>query len=49
MRKLDIWFESHDPFDPDVPYMRSLSSGLATKESDNINCEDAEEVGKWME
>ena len=54
MRKLDIWFESHDPFDPDVPYLRSLSSGLAAQESDNINCDDAEKVGlniqkKWME
>ena len=45
MKKFDLWFQIHDPFDPDVPSLRSLSSGLAAKESDNINCDTAEEVG----
>ena len=33
------------PFDSDN-LLRSLSSGLTATENDNINCDDAESVGK---
>lgn len=49
MEKLDAWFQTHDPFDPDIPTLRSLSTGLTAGESDNINCDDAEVVGQMIQ
>ena len=44
MNKFIDWFGSHDPFDGDVPQLRSLSSGLAASESDGIKCDETEKV-----
>ena len=49
MKKIDLWFESHDPFDTSVPTLRSLSSGLCAQDSDKINCDDAEQVGEVIQ
>ena len=38
------WFGSHDPFDGNVPQLRSVSSGLAASESDGIKCDETEKV-----
>ena len=38
------WFGSHDPFDGNVPQLRSLSSGLAASEDDGIKCDETENV-----
>ncbi|CAM1308181.1 Uncharacterised protein at_DN2294 [Pycnogonum litorale] len=48
MEKLDAWFQTHDPFNPDIPTLRSLSTGLTAGESD-INCDDAEVVGQMIQ
>lgn len=49
MQKLDAWFQTHDPFDPDVSTLRSLSTGLTAGDSDNINCDNAEVVGQMIQ
>ena len=36
------WFDSHDPFDGNVPQVRSVSSGLAASEGDGIKCDETE-------
>ena len=38
------WFDSHDPFDGNVPQVRSVSSGLAASEGDGIKCDETEKV-----
>ena len=38
------WFDSHDPFDGNVPQVRSVSSGLAASEDDGIKCDETEKV-----
>ena len=38
------WFGSHDPFDGNVPQLRSLSSGLAASEGDGIKFDETEKV-----
>ena len=45
MNKCLDWFRSHDPFDGNVPQLRSLVSGLASSEGDGINCDETEKVG----
>ena len=36
-------FGSHDPFDGNVPQLRSLSSGLAASAGDGIKCDETGE------
>ena len=38
------WFGSHDPFDGNLPQLRSLSSRLAASEGDDIKCDETEKV-----
>ena len=38
------WFNSHDPFDGNVPQVRSVSSGLAASEGDGVKCDETEKV-----
>ena len=45
LRKIYAWFNKHNPFDSNNS-LRILSSGLTVTENDNINCGDAESVGK---
>ena len=45
MIKFLDWFRLHDPFDGNVPQLRSLASGLASSEGDGINCDETEKVG----
>ena len=49
LQKLVAWFDIHDPFQPNEPLLRSLSSGLAAKETDKVNCDDAEQVGQHIQ
>ena len=44
MNKCIDWFDSHDPFDGNVPHLRFLSSRLAASEGDDIKCDEAEKV-----
>ena len=43
------WFRSHDPFDGNVPQLRSLATGLASSESDGINYDETEKVGSEIQ
>ena len=45
LRKIYAWFNKHNPFTSNNS-LRSLSSGLTAIENDNMNCDDAESVGK---
>ena len=45
LRKIYAWFNKHNPFTSNNS-LRSLSSGLTATENDNMNCDDAESVGK---
>ena len=47
--KLDAWFQTHDPFDPDILTLRSLATGLTAAVCDNINCDAAEVVGQMIQ
>ena len=38
------WFGSHDPFDGNLPQLRSLSRRLAAGEGDDIKCDETEKV-----
>ena len=42
-------FRSHDPFDGNVPQLRSLTSGLASNKGDGINCDETEKVGSEIQ
>lgn len=44
--KVVHWFEEHNPFAEDDGKLRSLASGVAASDSDNINCDEAEMVGR---
>lgn len=47
MSKIYEWFDQHEPFDENVPGLRSLSSGVIA--DDKINCDSAEEIGYTMQ
>ena len=49
MNKCLDWFHSHDPFDGNIPQLRSLASGFASSEGDGINCEETEKVGSEIQ
>ena len=44
MNKCIDWFRSHDPFDGNLPQLRSLSSRLAASEGDDNKCDETEKV-----
>ena len=46
MLKLIGWFEEHSPFDMTQPSLRSFASGVTATPDDNINCDEAEQVGE---
>jgi hypothetical protein len=45
LKKLTDWFVNNNPFDTNYPALRSLSSEITATSEDNINCDDAENVG----
>ncbi|KAG7161305.1 hypothetical protein Hamer_G023049 [Homarus americanus] len=45
MKKFMDGFQLHDPFDSEVPELRSLASGLTASEGDGINCDETGKVG----
>ena len=49
MNKFIDWFRSHDPFDGNVPQLRSLVSGLASSEGHGINCDETETIGSEIQ
>ena len=51
MNKFLDWFRSHDPFDGNVPQLRSPASGLASSEGDGINnyCDETEKIGSEIQ
>ena len=49
MNKFLDWFRSHDPFDGNVPKLRSLASGLASSECDGVKCDETEKVGSEIQ
>ena len=49
LMKLLTWFQIHDPFDINVGTLRSISSGITASEEGDINCDDAENVGKEIQ
>ena len=47
--KLIQWFDEHNPLDMNQPSLRSLVTGITATADDNINCDDAEEVGNALQ
>lgn len=43
------WFDGHEPFDPNEPRLRSISSGLIAGPDDHINCDETELVGSIIQ
>ena len=46
LEKIKSWFDHDNPFNINAPKLRSLSSGLTASDGDQINCDDAEQVGR---
>ena len=44
--KFISWFEEHNPFDSDDCTLHSLTSGIASSDTDDVNCDSAESVGE---
>jgi len=45
LQKIIEWFKGHNPFDTSDIRLCSLSTGVAASAEDNINCDQAEEIG----
>ena len=45
-KKIELFFEVQNPFDPEEPDLSNLFTGLTTKTDDQINCDQTEEIGK---
>ena len=42
---ITLWLKCHSPFDTTSKELRSIASGLTARDKDNINCDDAEDIG----
>ena len=49
MKYIQEWFDQHELFDLNEPWLRSLSSGLTASDGDGVNCEKTEEVGEAIQ
>ena len=49
LRKMHQWWEASNLFDFSNQRLRSFSTGLAAKKTDNINCDKAEEVRQYVQ
>ena len=47
--KVCAWVDQFNPFDIADGRLRSLSNGLACSVNDDINCDEAEEVGRTLQ
>ena len=47
--KILQWFETRDPFNMELPMLRSLTTGLTATDEDGINCDQTEEVGEKIQ
>ena len=45
-KKIELFFEAHNPFDSEETDLRNLFTGLTAKTDDQINCDQTEEIGK---
>lgn len=45
LQKIIKWLDSHSPFESDVASLRSLASDISANKDDDINCDNAEEIG----
>ena len=45
VRKIQEWFDQHEPFNLNEEKLRSLSSGLTAADGDGVNCDKTEQVG----
>ena len=43
------WLDQFDPFETGDARLRSLSTGLAASENDEINCDEAESIGQSIQ
>ena len=43
--RIIAWFDMHDPFNPAEQSLKCISSGLTAQTNDEINCDDAENIG----
>lgn len=47
--KLKDWLTKSSPFNEEEPFLKSISTGLTATKEDQINCDDAEQVGKAIQ
>ena len=45
-KMIELFFEVHNPFDPEEPDLRNIFTGLTAKTDDQINCNQTEDIGK---
>ena len=49
LQQLKAWFDINNPFEMRYPELRSLSTDLVATKEDKINCDEAEEVGEFIQ
>ena len=49
LAKLKDWLARISPFNEEEPFLKSISTGLTATKEDQINCDDAEQVGKAIQ
>ena len=49
LMKSSNWFKSHNPFTLEDSSLRSLSTGSTASEENDINCDDADGVGRSIQ
>ena len=49
LEKLKVWLKRNNPFIEQEPSLKSISTGLTASEANQINCDDAENVGKAIQ
>ena len=47
--KISNWFKSHNPFTLQDSSLRSLSTGLTASKENDINCDDADGLGRSIQ
>lgn len=46
LEKIKAWFDLYEPFDINEPKLRAFASGMTASDDDQINCDDAEKIGR---
>jgi hypothetical protein len=49
LQKRAEWCEDPDPFNHDIPSLRSLSTGITATDEDGVNCDEVADIGRRIQ